>query len=241
MPNLNSSHSSDIDFDSNIQPKKYQYTHMDVSYVAENINEYIIPECRQACKLLWNKNIFTYLCTNYDNDYTAIAISEFSAENQKIFYELSQTDSRFIKWRGLPSISLEATGKEVMPVLNGLTDLFRMQDVLSSGFYTVESFLIERGCYNIVENPRYLDDNPSLNPKDKDITTMMKHVGDSGGNTPYIYIYDESKVTRSLGSYLKEAGLTDFYIPHEGKIFKNEFYFKSHKRYLSFIGMTSLL
>jgi hypothetical protein len=239
MSDLENSYDSNLDFDQSVTPKRYQYTHMDVSYVAENINEYIIPECRQACKLLWDKNIFTYLCTNYDNDYTAIAISEFSAENQKIYYELSQTDSRLINWRGLPAIRLEATGKEVIPVLNGLTDLFRMQDVLYDGYYTIESFLIERGCYNIVDNPRYMKDNQSENSKD--LQAMMKHLDDYNDNTPHIYVYDETKVKRSLASYLKEAGLTDFYVPHEGKIFKNEFYFKAHKNYLSFIGLTSLL
>jgi hypothetical protein len=75
----------------------------------------------------------------------------------------------------------------------------------------------------------------------QDLQAMMKHPGDVNDNTPHIYVYDETKVKRSLGSYLKEAGLTDFYIPKEGKIFKNEFYFKAHKKYLSFIGQTSLL
>lgn len=230
---------SDLNFDQKSKPEKYHYSHIDVSYVADNIDEYIIPECQQACRLLWDKNIFTSLCTNYDNDYTAIAFAELSVQNQTIFYELSQSDSRFTRWRGCSAISVEAVGPDVAPILNGLTEPFRMQDVMSSGFYTIQEFLVERGCYNIIDNPAYVRYDTPKDPED--LQSMIKHMEDYNDNTPYVYVFDETKVSKPIEEYLKEVGLIDFYIPFEGKIYKNEFYFNAHKKYLSYIGMTSLL
>ena len=41
---------------------KYQYSEVDMAYVYRNPEEFIIPENLAACKLLWNKNIFTKMC-----------------------------------------------------------------------------------------------------------------------------------------------------------------------------------
>lgn len=57
---------------------KYGYGKVDMLEVMNNIDEYIIPENREACKLLWSKNIFTIMCNNYDNDESWITLSKLS-------------------------------------------------------------------------------------------------------------------------------------------------------------------
>ena len=53
----------------------YHYSVVDIEYVVENIDEYIIPENQAACKLLWSKNIFTIMSNNYENEHYGVGIS----------------------------------------------------------------------------------------------------------------------------------------------------------------------
>ena len=52
----------------NLSETAYQYGCVGMEEVFNNINEYIIPENQNVCRLLWAKNIFTKMCNNYDND-----------------------------------------------------------------------------------------------------------------------------------------------------------------------------
>ena len=68
---------------------KYQYSHVSMSMVSKNIEEYIIPELQEACKQLWAKNIFTFMVSNRNDAGEAyIMVSTLSDENQKIFEDL---------------------------------------------------------------------------------------------------------------------------------------------------------
>ena len=65
----------------------YQYQSVRTDKVAENIEEYVIPECQAACKAFWDKNITTFMCSNYDeiDDTKYVLIgSKLSEENQEI-------------------------------------------------------------------------------------------------------------------------------------------------------------
>ena len=47
---------------------KYNYTYVPLEYVIKEPYEYIIPECIDACKAFWDKNIETFMVSNYDAD-----------------------------------------------------------------------------------------------------------------------------------------------------------------------------
>lgn len=47
-----------------LSKNNFEYTHIPWHLVAQDIDEYIIPECQEACKYLWAKNIGTFMCSN---------------------------------------------------------------------------------------------------------------------------------------------------------------------------------
>ena len=73
---------------------KYEYTYVPTYMVAENMEEYIIPECQEACRSFWNKNIMTFMCSNYNelSDQKYVMINELSDQNKEKFEELIQKD-----------------------------------------------------------------------------------------------------------------------------------------------------
>lgn len=71
----------------------FSYSYVPVHIVAQNIDEYIIPECQAACKGLWAKNLFTFMCSNRDEgDDKYILLGQLSTENEEIFKELMEQD-----------------------------------------------------------------------------------------------------------------------------------------------------
>ena len=47
---------------------RYQYSQTPTRLVKENPEEYIIPDCLEACKILWDKGIDTVECSNFYDD-----------------------------------------------------------------------------------------------------------------------------------------------------------------------------
>ena len=70
------------------------YWHM----VAHNINEFIIPECQEACISLWARNIGTFMCSNRDelSDISYILLNDLSEENKHIIDELIKKEHQVI-------------------------------------------------------------------------------------------------------------------------------------------------
>ena len=69
---------------------QYEYQEVDVEEVIKNPEEYIIPECLEACKTLWSKNIETAMCANYHDStdlFIGLVDDGLSDENKKIFIE----------------------------------------------------------------------------------------------------------------------------------------------------------
>lgn len=60
-----------------------------------NPEEYIIPQCLPACKLLWDKNIEIFMVSNDDED-LYVLLTHVSNENMAIFNQMKQQDPRFI-------------------------------------------------------------------------------------------------------------------------------------------------
>lgn len=155
---------------------KYGYGKVDMLEVMNNIEEYIIPENREACKLLWNKNIFTIMCNNYDNEESWITLNKLSYENQKIFDEFSKIDNRFgytFGGIGLIIPVKPCKGVDTYDYFKKLIDSFKYQDVQSDGCMTLEEFMIYyTDCYDVIDDKRVFN-------KDKMVKTYEEYVRDS--------------------------------------------------------------
>ena len=69
---------------------KYNYTYVPLEYVIKEPYEYIIPECIDACKAFWDKNIETFMVSNYDDNYLYVLIMNISKENEEIIKKLME-------------------------------------------------------------------------------------------------------------------------------------------------------
>ena len=71
----------------------YQYEHVPVSEVSKEIDRFIIPELQSACRSLWQRNIFTFMCSNREDGKSKyIILSNLSQENEDIFKSLMESD-----------------------------------------------------------------------------------------------------------------------------------------------------
>ena len=63
---------------------RYQYGLVNIEYVKEEPEEYIIPDCIDACRLLWDKGINTAQCSNLeDKNYRWIEIDARGLSDEK--------------------------------------------------------------------------------------------------------------------------------------------------------------
>ncbi len=162
---------------------KYEYGKVDMMEVINNIEEYIIPENREACKLLWSKNIFTIMCNNYDNNESWITLSKLSDDNQKIFDECSNKDKRFgftFGGIGLKVPINPLVGIDTYDSFKELIDKFLYQDVQSDGCMSLVEFMTYyTDCYEIRDGSR---------------------------------VFVECKMTKSYEEYIQDSEFSDLYI-----------------------------
>lgn len=216
----------------------YQYSAVEMEYVASNIDEYIIPENQKACQLLWSKNIFTVMCNNYDNDEFWITLGELDEDNQKIFEEMAKTNSHFgPTWggRGLKVYIKPVPGADAYSEFAKLINLFAMQDVQKEGYMDKEEFLTYCcDCYKMVPNPDYKVPKMPVDTDYPDKATYLKAFDDyiNHISMPHrIREFDESKMTKSFAEYLQESPYANFYDEDNERIYYNEFYYKAHLEY----------
>ena len=70
---------------------QYQYSLVDVQYVKQNPEEFIIPDCLDACKILWEKGIDTTQCSNFEDKncrWIEIDVACLSKENYNYLYNM---------------------------------------------------------------------------------------------------------------------------------------------------------
>ena len=216
--------------------RNFNYSYVDMEEVASNIDEYIIPECQEACKMLWNKNIFTFMCSNRDDgDNKYIMVSSLSEENEALFKALMERYPSYYNYDGIfrhaYSINVHANPDRASELLKKLTTPFQMQDV-QEGFQTVEDFLIDRfGICRTVEKDK------SPQPQMEDFENPLEYLDAldewavSVGSGDEV-VFDESKMTKSVEEYLQEAGVSDLYDADQKVVYKSKFYMDAHKKYL---------
>lgn len=184
---------------------RYQYSYVELEEVMKNPEEYIIPQCLPACRLLWDKNIETFMVSNNEDDDLYVLLSNVSSENMAIFRQLSSIDSRFITdhYRNTIGIAVKGRDDVAMQELEALTGVFELQDTLR--YQTVDDFL---ESYKYTGGELFIDEAGDIhrkkNPALQDIT---------------------------LQEALKRSGKESLYVPEEGRVYESATYLNWHKRY----------
>ena len=111
----------------------------------EGIEKYIEAPCVNACKKLWDKNMFTKASV-IDNNKISIVFDKLSKENENIFSKLVQEDNKHycysIKNEPRIQIDFNNNAKENSVYLENLVEPFKLQDV-TSGYMEKEEFLMK--------------------------------------------------------------------------------------------------
>lgn len=180
----------------------------------EGIEKYIEAPCVNACKKLWDKNMFTKASV-IDNNKISIVFDKLSKENENIFSKLVQEDNKHycysIKNEPRIQIDFNNNAKENSVYLENLVEPFKLQDV-TSGYMEKEEFLMKVCNCERVEG-------------------IKEHTKEWNAE----FVFAPEKVEKTFNEYLKEYLYEDLFVPEEGRIYKNKFYLDAHKKYLNSI------
>lgn len=194
---------------------QYEYTATDVAHVIKNAEEYIIPECLEACRALWDKNIETIMCSNYSVDddlYIDLIDGDgLSDENKEIFVVNEGSGFRLGEEHDYPRISVPGQTPESAASLRELVDKLKIQDVRSSRYQSSEEFL---------EEFKYGD-------------MPIEYVGaDEYGYAIVDRQYDPERANATLEEALKQTGKANLYVPSEDRVYESQMFLDWHNRYL---------
>ena len=184
---------------------RYQYSYTPLEYVIENPQEYIIPECMLACKCLWDKNIGTFMVSNYDDNFLYVLLADLSDENLAIIKEFAKVDTRYFwdEFRHYWGIRATGVNEQASRELAELTNVFVLQDTIK--YQTAEDFL-----------DSYKRTNGELSV-------------DEYGNL--VSGYNPNLANATLEEALVNTNCTNLYVPEEGKIYDSLMYLEWHNKY----------
>lgn len=187
---------------------KYNYTYVPLEYVIKEPYEYIIPECIDACKAFWDKNIETFMVSNYDDNTLYVLIMNISKENEDIVKNMMEEDSRYFydAYREAYGIRVNGMSKGDSFELLTLTDVFKMQD--TTRYQNEEEFLNE---YKKTGGEMYIDDDGRILTKEN---PLLK----------------DATITDALSA----TNCDNLYIKEEGRIYENELFLSWHLKYLKY-------
>lgn len=187
------------------QDGRYQYSYVELEEVISNPEEYIIPQCLPACRALWNKNIETFMVSNNDDEDLYVLLTHISDENMAIFNQMKQQNPRFIfdSYRNTIGISVKGNNEGSMHELQGLTEVFKMQDTLR--FQTAEDFL---------ESYKHTGGEMTI----ADDGTIHRNINPSLANI-------------TLQEALEKSGKSGLYVAEEGKVYESPMYLNWHRKY----------
>lgn len=194
----------------------FNYAGFSIDKIINNPDEYIVPECQEACKKFWNMNIFTASCSNRRETINEdgsikkyIMVSHLSDENKKIFENLIESnpnnyDKKTIVGEDYYAIYIfskdEDRDQDSLKLLDLVTP-FKMQDCLE-GFVSIKEYYLKK-----ILGDYYSNEDVSISiPESELIATVKKKLGASGN-----------------------LGLLDL---DRGIIYKNRFYRDAHLKYL---------
>ncbi len=217
--------------------QKYNYSYVGMEEVIKNPDEYIIPELQNACKKLWEMNIFTFMCSNRnDGGYSYIILEKLSDENQEIFNNLSKKYPKnfiFDHYRNAYRIDCfteKMSEKGIAKKFDFFIKDFKPQDVQDKFYITKEEFLISCGCFKEIPNPNYVE---NVGPMPTTLSLKDLDAWFAKADQPKtIKVFDESKVVKPIEQYLKEKGVKT-YDPETQRIYVSEFFLNRHLDYVA--------
>ena len=168
----------------NDSKNNYEYpSFLPMGEVSEDIETYIIPECRKACSLLWDNNIFTVSCsTSREGDTRYIFISTLSDTNKRTFEDLIKKNpshycSREQNGKTYYCISVFDKSSDANSVSDKLISLipsFEMQDVLE-GYLTFKDYYTKYMSYNQDPKPAdYMEESELITLIQKNLSSFGK-------------------------------------------------------------------
>ena len=201
--------------------KNFDYPGINIEEVVANPDEYIVPECLDACNSFWNKNIFTASCSNRSekkdsngNVLKYIMVNSLSDENIEIFKKLEESlpnNYRVIKRYNkiyyvilISSRDLEQERDFDSQKLLSLAAPFEMQDCLE-GFVDIKDYYLDNLLLNY-----YPTDKSSISISDQELTAAVK-------------------------KYLDASGKLNLLDLDRGVVYDSIFYKKAHQKYLDYL------
>ncbi len=194
---------------------QYEYGRSEnIEEIMKNPEEYIIPECLEACKALWSKNIETLMCANYNGNsnlfITLPGIDSLSDENQTIFKDNAGEGFTLGEEHDNPEIEVAGQTQESAVALLELVDKLKIQDVRRCRYQSAEEFLEE---YKYGDMP-------------------AEYTNDEYGNAIVSRQYDPRRINATLQDALEQTGKASLYVPSEGRIYESQMFLDWHNRYL---------
>ena len=194
---------------------RYEYGRSEnIEEIMKNPEEYIIPECLEACKKLWSKNIETLMCANYMNDDLFVVlpgIDSLSAENQNVFKDNNGSGFIFGEEHNNPEIKVARQTQKSALALVELAEKLKIQDVRRCRYQTAEEFLEE---YKFGDMP-------------------AEYTGvDENGYVSVTRQYNPQRIDATLQDALEQTGKAGLYIPSEGRVYESQMFLDWHNRYL---------
>lgn len=224
-------------------PKNPEYNETMTSPMVEVENfpkTYVIEECIPACKVLWDKNIYTFMTSDFlDKGMCWIEIKEknLSAKNRKIYDLMTGPDVlKFVKHPGAICFGVNKVGRAGQRRLTELAESFVMQDVPSGEAYkSIESFLIDNcGCYDEIPNPIYKYMAP-LDEVKIDLSELKEYVKEydkwtkSKESQRTIKSLNTKKLQKNLQDYLNQYK----FILEDKKIYFGLYHYNKHLNYIN--------
>ena len=198
----------------------YMYSATDVEDVIQNAEEYIIPECLEACKKLWSKNIETSMCANYSGSSNLFivlpGIDSLSDENQEIFKDNSEEGFILGEIHDNPEIVVAGRTQESVAALINLVDKLKIQDVRRRRYQTAGEFLEE---YKYGDMPAEYSYSDVDERGDMSVVSVVRQ-------------YDPRRIDATLQDALEQTGKASLYVPSEGRIYESQMFLDWHNRYL---------
>lgn len=190
---------------------------------------WIIEECVPACQILWDKNIYTFMCSDgLDIDaWIELELECLSPENKGILEQIKCEYDCYQYHEGCINIPVKGKGKSAQEELINIANRFVMQDVPSKySTCSMESVYIKNGCYKVIDNPDYV-------PIEEQLANMTFENWKLDIQEPTMTVFDSSKITRSDEEYIEAIGAikdTD-----TGVIYRSQFHYNKHLKYLEFL------
>lgn len=209
---------------------RFRYSYTPMEEVEQNPEQYVIPECLDACRILWAKNIFTGMCSNNQDDgNTWIAIEKLSEKNSKILDEIKKLGyvSFYRSWEQL---IVNDEGEKAKELLERLASQFEIQDI-PYGYDSIEDFLVDIGISKEVPNPIFVKKDTGAMSETDRIEYMF-----SPQSSETITVYDATKLQKPIQEYVEENGKSQLYLPDEGRVYDSDYYLQKHNNYLQHLA-----